>query len=356
MRTLDLLFITLGVFFTSLLVIHVPGQRTHAPNTSYSVAYADTLIHNKAFTRAAYAYQNADFEEAIEAFSSLAADSAQSRLVRRDALHYLGRAFMAKQEVDQAREALTGMVELEPPPIELDPDIEPPTLMRLYYDVRKTCNGDFEVEMAKPMQTLAVLDFSNNSIDDHERMDPLSKGFTSLFINQMNGATDLKVIERERIQWLLDELDLQKDPSRVDQQTAVRAGKLLGAQSVLLGSFIKHGKKMVLNARLVSVETSEILMSEQVSGKADAFFELADELSLKVAKSINVNLEETQLGVRSDTRSLDAMISYSEGLDFLEKENYRAAYEKFIEALDFDPSYRRALIKAQSIEPLLPLS
>ena len=351
MRPIDFMWVTLGLIVTSLTFVNFSSTRVEPTQTH--ISGPDTLIHNQAFTEAALAYRGADFEKAIKAFSDLASDSSQTRIVRRDALHYLGRAYMAKREVDEAREALTGMVGLEPPPIELDPDVEAPHLMRLYYDVRKSCKGDFTVESSDQMNTLAVLDFTNNSIDDHERLDPLAKGFTSLFINQLNGATDLKVVERERIQWLLDELDLQDDASRVDQKTAVRAGKLLGAHSVLLGSFIKHGKKMVMNARMVKVETSEILMSEQVSGKADRFFELADELSLKVAKSINVNLERTELGARTDTRSLDAMISYSEGLDFLEKEDYQSAYEKFIEALDFDPSYRRARVKAQSIEPLL---
>ena len=349
MRTFDLLFIAAGLTIFPLLA----GFARSSMAPAHAVAPADTLIHNEAFTRAVRAYQEADFERAIDAFSRLAADSAQQRIVRRDALHYLGRAYMAKQEVDRAREALTGMVELEPPPIELDPDIEPPRLMRLYYDVRKTCKGNYTVEGEPSVRTLAVLDFTNNSIDDHDRLEPLSKGFTSLFIHQLNGATGLKVIERERVQWLLDELDLQHEGGRVDPQTAVRAGKLLGAHTVLFGSFIQYGRKMVINARLVDVETSEILMTEQVSGRADRFFDLADELSLKVAQRINVALEHTELGSRTETRSLDAMISYSEGLDLLEKDDYRAAYEKFLEALHHDPAYRRARLKAESIRPLL---
>ena len=355
MRTLDILFVSLGLFSFSLPLFNSDTTRLEPAVAVTALAPADTVIHNEAFTRAAQAYREADFQKAIDAFSSLAADSLQPRIVRRDALHYLGRAYMAKQEIDRAEQALTDMVGLEPPIIELDPDIEPPRLMRLYYDVRKECNGSVEVERNRSIQTMAVIDFSNHSISiDRERFDPLSKGFTSLIINQLNGATDLKVIERERIQWLLEEQDLQKDPSRVDQHTAVQVGKLLGAHTVLMGSFIKNDKKMILSARLVNVETGEIMIAPPpVVGKADDFFDLAGELSLKVAKSINVSLEDTELGVRRDTQSLDAMISYSEGLDLLEKEEYRAAYEKFIEALDYDPAYKRAELKAQSIEPIL---
>jgi TolB-like protein len=356
MRTLKMLSLTFGLFMLSLAIQIRPAVSIQTPPGLADPDTTDSLRHNEQFDQAVAAYQQADFERAIGLFSSVAENPEENRVLRRDALHYLGRSFLAKREEARARVALTGMVELEPPRIELDPDIEPPKFMQLYYDVRKACDGNYLVDQESNLKTLAVLDFSNHSIDDHERLDPLQKGFSSLFINQLNGATELKVIERERIQWLLGELDLQQDPSRVDPQTAVQAGKLLGAHAVLMGSFIKQGKHMVLSARLVSVETSEILMTEQVSGKSDQFFELAEELSLSIARGINVELDKSELGARSETRSLDAMISYSEGLDLLEEDNFQAAYEKFLEALDFDPSYQRAQRKARSIEPFLRAS
>ncbi len=300
------------------------------------------------------AYTTGDYDTTIRLFSDLAKDDARATPERREALHYLGRAYIAKRMANEARETLTELLELEPPLVELDPDMEPPPLMKLYYEVRKDVSNSYEVERARDgIQTLAIMDFTNNSVDDHERFAPMEQGFASVLIHQLNGATDLKVVERERIQWLLSELDLQQDASRVDQSTAVRMGKLMGAQAMLLGSFIKHRKDIMINARLVNVETGEILMSEQVKGRAEDFYELTQQLSLKVAQGINVTLSETTLGASTETKSLDAQISYSEGIVLLEKEEYRAAYEKFLEALEYDASYSRARLKADSIEPLL---
>ncbi len=353
MRSIQIYFLTLGVFVAALLLwFNTERNQQVAMHLSIATQVQPT-DPDKLFKAAVQAYEEANFLEAIELFSTVAQNEEGDRVIRRDALHYLGRAYMARRNEVKAKDALSGMVEFEPPKIEFDPDIESPKLMRLYYEVRKDESGGYEVRKESDMTTLAVLDFTNSSIDDYERLSPLEKGFSSLFINQLNGATELKVIERERIQWLLDELDLQAREDRVDQQTAVRAGKLLGAQAVLLGSYIKHGKKMVITARLVKVETGEIIMSEKVTGKADRFFELADNLSLNIAKSINIDLEQSELGARADTRSLDAMISYSEGLNLLEAENYRGAYEKFVEALEYDSGYTRARIKAKSIEPML---
>lgn len=300
------------------------------------------------------AYHEANFDRAITLFADLAGDNSASKGVRKEALQFLGRSYIAKRNENEARAVMEDLIELEPPIVELDPDVEPPPLMKLYYDVRKEHTESYEVERADPgLQTLAIVDFTNNSLDDRERFDPLQGGFASLMVHQLNGATGLKVIERERIQWLLEELDLQQEDGRVDQATAVRTGKLLGATTVLFGSFMKHKNDLRINARLVKVETGEIIMTEQVAGKDKDFFELAEKLSLKVAQGINITLEASLIGERTDTRSLDAMISYSEGLDLLEREEYQAAYVKFQEALEYDKNYERARLKADSLKPLL---
>ena len=324
---------------------------------------SDTLVlrapedSSDVFKDAIHAYESANFEHAISLFEGIATDSSQDRVLRRDAWHYLGRVYLAMRDGEEARTALEQMADFEPPRITIDPDIEPPNLLRLYYDVYKDREGSYAGLQEQGKTTIAVIDFDNQSIDDHERLEPLSKGFASLLINQLNGTTDLKVVERERIQWLLSELDLQQKTGRIDPESAVRAGKLLGVHMVMMGSFMKFGKQMSLNARLVDVETGEILMTDQVQGKAEDFFKLADRLSLSVVKSINVKAEENAFGGRfEETSSLDALLSYSEGLTQLELENYRHAYEKFLEALEYDPSYKRALLKARSLEPFLQVN
>lgn len=313
------------------------------------------LAQNAEVEKAVATYQAADFDGAIAAFADLAGDTTEDKQVRKQALTYLGRAYVAKRMEGEARQAIHDLLEMEPPLVELDPDVESPPLMNLYYEVRKEYEGDYTVERADPgLQTMAIIDFNNNSItSDQAQLEPLGRGLPSLMINHFNGSTNLKVIERERLQWLLAELDLQQS-GRVDQETAVRAGKLLGATTVLLGDFMKMNRRsMVINVRLVKVETGEVLITDQVEGRPDRFYDLAEELSLKVARGINAHMEKTNIGARGETKSLDAMLSYSEGLALLEQKDYRAAYEKFLEALDYDASYKRAQLKADSIKPLL---
>lgn len=303
--------------------------------------------------RAMKLYASAKFDDAIRILSELEKDKTLEKKDQIEILFGLGRAYVAKGQKDKALAAMSKLLELEPPSIEPDPDTECPPLMKIYYAARKGKSGTDSVRADPGIRTIAILDFKNRSIDDKEKFDPMEKGFSELVIGSLNGATNLKVIERERIQWILDEIGLENDPGKFDMESAVRVGKQLGVHTVLLGSFIKIKDDMKLLARLVKVETSEILMTDEVQGDADDVFDLAEQLSEKVAKGINVSLAQSVATESQETKSLDAMLSYSEGLSFLEKGNYTEAYRKFEQALTHDPNYEKARQKKESIKPLL---
>jgi TolB-like protein len=294
-------------------------------------------------------YKSAMFDKAIEILTGLSSDTSIDQEIQKDALRFLGRAYVAKGLYDKAKDAMLKLLELEPPIISLNPDFEPPPLMKVYYDARKTSSNSYEVEREDPgMKTMAIIDFKNRSIDQKERFDPMEKGFSDLFIHRLNNSTDLKVIERDRIQGILEEIGIQ---DQYNMEGAVRMGKQLGVHSVLLGSFIIFNDELWLGARLVKVETSEILLTDEIKGDVDDFYTLTEKLSLTIAEKIDVTLGGDDVSVTSETKSLEALLSYSEGLAFLETGNYKGAYNKFIEALEFDPNYENARTKAESIKP-----
>jgi TolB-like protein len=312
---------------------------------------APASAQQQTLNEAKEAYQFAEFDRAADLFSSVANDDLASVDAREEAYRYLGRIYVARDQHDKARTAITQLLALDPPP-EMDSNLEPPPVMSIYWDVQREQQG-YSVQQGPGLKTLAVMDFTNNSVDERERFEGLSKGLPTMMINNLNGATDLRVVERERVQWLLDELELQRDGSVVDQSTAVQAGKLLGVNAVVFGSMIVFEDEMSLTARVVEVETGEVLLGEQIRGKSNDFFELINELSTKVATAMNVEMEDrTQTGA-TDTKSLDAMMAYSDGLDLLEDGRYTDAHEKFLEALEYDESFDLARIKAESIRPLV---
>src|SRR5262249_26042762 len=79
----------------------------------------------------------------------------------------------------------------------------------------------------------------------------------------------LRVVERERIQSILQEQDLIKSKS-IDPQTAVKLGKILGAQYMVTGGFMSDGKgTLVLTSHVISVESSAITNPVKLQAKTD---------------------------------------------------------------------------------------
>jgi TolB-like protein len=296
-------------------------------------------------------YKSAQFDDAIKILNEISSDNSTDTETKKEALRYLGRSYTAKGLYDEAKGSIKKLLELEPPVIEFNPDYEPPVFMRLYYESRKEFSDSYSIEKPDPgMKTMAIIDFKNRSIDKKFQYDPMEQGFADLLISRLNNSTGLKVIERERINWILDEMKLQ---DKYDMEGAVRVGKLLGAQTVLLGSFIIVNDEIWLGGRLVKVETSEILLTDEIKGELDEFFDLVDKLSEKISEKINVTIKKDDVSEVSQGPSLDAILAYSIGLNFLEKEDYKSAYAKFQEALKFSPDYEKAKLKAESIEPYL---
>src|SRR5215470_3924272 len=84
---------------------------------------------------------------------------------------------------------------------------------------------------------VAVLSFDNNSFGkDRGDFDGLGKGIADLLINDMAVNPTMRIVERERIQSILQEQSLVQSKS-IDPQTAVKLGKLLGASYMITGGF-----------------------------------------------------------------------------------------------------------------------
>jgi len=112
---------------------------------------------------------------------------------------------------------------------------------------------------------------------------------------------------------------------------------------------------MRVSARLVKVETGEILLARKVKGEPDVFFNLVKELSRDVTRAINVNMEEdTKTG--STTQLLDAQLAYSDGLTAMENGSWQLARKKFREALKHDPNYKLARQRLESLKTMLAAS
>ena len=336
----------------STLALMVIAVFLLAPRST-STATANDLLpsdENVELENAKKLFRDGEFDQSITILERLISTSTLAQIQRVQALEYLAFCNVAKDKYDRVQTCFADILPIRP-------DYEPPEsfrshpgLMESYMKARKKIVGDVKISAASgDIKTVAVLDFDNNSIDDAERLANLGKGLADILITDLGTLKKLKVVERERLQFILQEIalgDTTGGKQRIDQEYAVRLGKLMGAQSVLIGSFMKIDKKLRIDTRLVKTETSEILKTDFVTGDQDAVLELASQLALKVAQNLDVVINQAEKKnlerMQKKEVPLEAWMVYAESLNMLDSERYTDARKLLEKALAIAPDFEAA--------------
>lgn len=144
--------------------------------------------------------------------------------------------------------------------------------------------------------TVAVLYFDNNSIGrDAADYGGIGKGIADLLITDLAATSGVRVVERERVQTLLQEQDLVRQGA-IDPATAVRLGKLLGVRHMITGGFMSTGSQMVLTARTIDVESGQISNPQRVQQAGDDVLGLVGQLSGQLKASLKLPPVERRTG------------------------------------------------------------
>jgi TolB-like protein len=193
--------------------------------------------------------------------------------------------------------------------------------------------------VAKP--TIAVLTFDNNTgATDY---DALGKGMSAMMITDLSSVDDIQVVERERMQDLLKEMEMQRT-QYFDSTTAARAGKLVGAQYVVVGSMAAVRPSMRIDTRIVRVETGEIVKAAKVVGKEDKLFDLEQKLAnelidgLPVALSPEARAKATQRQNESRIDDLNVLVNFSNALALYDIGDYGGALERMVPVVRAAPN------------------
>src|SRR5213076_6891 len=134
---------------------------------------------------------------------------------------------------------------------------------------------------------IAVFPFENGGSygQDKDNFDALQKGIAGLMISDLAANAAARVVEREELQKLLDEQNLgAAGAGRVDPPTAAKIGKLVGARYVVTGVFVDFYGDFRLDARLINVETSEIIKVESDRMQRDHLFDLIRAVASKLMR------------------------------------------------------------------------
>jgi TolB-like protein len=191
--------------------------------------------------------------------------------------------------------------------------------------------------------TVAVMYFNNGALMKHADYQPLSKGIADVLITELASNDSIRVVERDQLQKLLEEQDLN-NTDRVDKATAVKIGRILGAQHMIFGGFVIDPKgRMRLDARAVNVATSEIEYVETVTDKADNVLQmiatLADKLNagMKLPSTPGMRMGSAQ-HTRSNPTALKSLILYARAVGAQDAKDTHQAATLYKQFLDTSPS------------------
>ena len=193
--------------------------------------------------------------------------------------------------------------------------------------------------------TVAVTPFRNLGSAD---LAPLGKGMAAMVIHDLTQVGDLQVVERIKLQVLLDEMKLGKS-DLVDPQTAPKVGRLLRARNVTAGTFADLEKESLqVASAVVDAEHDKTIGTQDVQGEMKKFYELEKEIACSIVQDLGKDCNDMPKAFEKvHTKSLPAFVAFSQGLDHFDAEEYDQARDKFQDALDEDPDFdlaRAALI------------
>ncbi len=262
--------------------------------------------------------------------------------------YYLGLAWLDKGERGKAIEVWRSYRNRKEPLVEREIKRHL-TLLEIAESVRLAKQALAEEEKLQTLPpkpgTVAVFYFKDISPDN--RLRHLQKALTAMIITDLSQVRSLQVVERVRVQFLLAEMGLGQT-GLVDKKTAPRAGRLLGAESLIVGT---------MEPGTVSVGTSVARTSEQdilggfsVSEEEEKFFELQKAIVFKILELLRVSLtpgEEGLLG-KYHTKNYKAVIYFGQALEALDSGNWKKAKYRFRKALIEDPGFELARVGSET--------
>lgn len=220
-------------------------------------------------------------------------------------------------------------------------------------------------------RAIAVVGLKN--LQSREDLNWIGEGAAESLTTRLAGVAGLRTIERSQVQKIIAEQDFVDVAG--DAKAAARLGKVIGADRLVMGTFVQDGENLMFNVRVVDAQTAEVLSTASVTATRAKVFEAYNELADAVIQSFDRKVvmvdnrpvvtdaaagervtltqkEKDRLHHRS-TDNVEALEAFNKGLAATDD---RERLRLFSQAIAMDPSfaypyYWRALVHKKLGEP-----
>lgn len=189
--------------------------------------------------------------------------------------------------------------------------------------------------------SIAILPFKN--LTGNENNDWIGVGFSETMSAGLSQFKKISVVERANIKSVLKEIELSLT-GLVDDNNAIEAGKLVGAEYLILGSYQLLNNSIRVSYRTIDVNSGIIVSGNNITNMYENIFSIQDSIIGNIAYNL-INTKTPNYFksvVNLETNDLKAYELAIKGNIELEQGKYSTAVNYFEEALKIDRSYNRA--------------
>ena len=207
---------------------------------------------------------------------------------------------------------------------------------------------------ALSLNSIAVFPFSYQGNDASYAT--LGKGLCEMIITDLSQVKKLKLIERIRLQALMEEMKLEQT-GLMDTKTAPRFGKLVSAGQIVSGAYdILSEDRFRVDIELWDLLKSQVPpITVHRTDDLDQLFTMEKRIVFSVIAKMGIKLTplERERIMRVPTRNMQAFLAYSMGLEKQDAGLFEEAAASFSKAATLDPEFEMAGQKAQDSQTIV---
>jgi TolB-like protein len=203
-------------------------------------------------------------------------------------------------------------------------------------------------------KTVLVLPFNYHGTD--QKYTFLGKALQALIINDLRLVEEINVVDRFRLQLLLDEIARKDSLLQKAENRTAWIGKKMNAQTILKGAYnIVDDRQLIMDIAYWDLTSEEFPNTNTVPDSLANVFELQKEIVRNLLKKVNVKPSPGTYDriSKSAVNDLAALIAFSAGLAKEDDGLYKEALIFYRKALELAPEFQECGKKIEINECLL---
>ncbi len=128
---------------------------------------------------------------------------------------------------------------------------------------------------------IAVLYFKDTSMN--RSYSNFVEGLPDMLMTDLGQSDVITLVERLQINEAIRNFEIERS-GYIDESTAIKVGKWLGTDAIILGNFSSIGGNARIDARVVDIESGTLIKSAKVQGKTDELYDLVDLLAEEILR------------------------------------------------------------------------